>query len=73
MTCKADKVIQQQKHCLNYCYFVLTGSFHLLRMLMDEYMLLAVETKLNEDYENKIQENLDQYLKKGIRRFNRSQ
>ena len=40
------------------------GSFHLLRMLMDEYMLLAVETKLNEDYENKIQENLDRYLKK---------
>jgi hypothetical protein len=34
-------------------------------MLMDEYMLLAVETKLNEDYENKLQENLDKYLKKG--------
>lgn len=40
------------------------GSFHLLRMLMDEYMLLAIETKLNEDYENNIQENLDKCLKK---------
>lgn len=42
------------------------GSFHLLRMLMDEYMLLAIETKLNEDYENNIQENLDKCLKKGL-------
>ena len=34
-------------------------------MLMDEYMLLAIETKLNDNYEEKIQENLDKHLKDG--------
>ncbi|XP_046859371.1 DNA-binding protein RFX6-like [Xenia sp. Carnegie-2017] len=46
---------------LNYC--TTFGSFHLLRMLMDEYMFLAIETKLNEDLEKTIQENLDKNLK----------
>ena len=32
---------------------------------MDEYMLLAIETRFNEEFEEKIQQNLDSNLKEG--------
>ena len=32
-------------------------------------MLLAIETKLNDDYENKLQEDLDKHLKEGLQRI----
>ena len=45
--------------------FFRTGSFHLLRMLLDEYMLLVIETKFYNETEEKLQEMLDRHLKMG--------
>ncbi|NP_001189351.1 regulatory factor X6 L homeolog [Xenopus laevis] len=39
------------------------GSFHLIRMLLDEYILLAVETQFNNDKEQELQNLLDRYMK----------
>ncbi|KAM3931621.1 DNA-binding protein RFX6 [Leptodactylus fuscus] len=39
------------------------GSFHLIRMLLDEYILLAVETQFNNDKEQDLQNLLDKYMK----------
>ncbi|KAG9493448.1 hypothetical protein GDO78_001389 [Eleutherodactylus coqui] len=39
------------------------GSFHLIRMLLDEYILLAVETQFNNDKELDLQNLLDKYMK----------
>ncbi|KAK3707889.1 hypothetical protein QZH41_017286 [Actinostola sp. cb2023] len=41
------------------------GSFHLIRMLMDEYMLLIIETRFYNEMEEKLQELLDRHLKMG--------
>ena len=43
------------------------GSFHLIRMLLDEYMLLVIETKFYNETEEKLQEFLDRHLKMGER------
>ncbi|XP_013886328.1 DNA-binding protein RFX6 [Austrofundulus limnaeus] len=39
------------------------GSFHLIRMLLDEYVLLALETQFNNDKEQDLQNLLDRYMK----------
>ncbi|KAM8953733.1 DNA-binding protein RFX6 [Pelodytes ibericus] len=39
------------------------GSFHLIRMLLDEYILLAVETQFNNDKEQELQNLLDKYMR----------
>ncbi|XP_071323969.1 DNA-binding protein RFX6 [Trachinotus anak] len=39
------------------------GSFHLVRMLLDEYILLALETQFNNDKEQDLQNLLDKYMK----------
>ncbi|XP_031717554.1 DNA-binding protein RFX6 [Anarrhichthys ocellatus] len=39
------------------------GSFHLIRMLLDEYILLALETQFNNDKEQDLQNVLDKYMK----------
>ncbi|XP_024912584.1 DNA-binding protein RFX6 [Cynoglossus semilaevis] len=39
------------------------GSFHLIRMLLDEYILLALETQFNNDREQELQGLLDRYMK----------
>ncbi|NWH58344.1 RFX6 protein, partial [Geococcyx californianus] len=39
------------------------GSFHLIRMLLDEYILLAMETQFNNDKEQELQSLLDKYMK----------
>eukprot|EP00076_Gallus_gallus_P019603 XP_015140075.1 DNA-binding protein RFX6 isoform X1 [Gallus gallus] len=39
------------------------GSFHLIRMLLDEYILLAMETQFNNDKEQELQNLLDKYMK----------
>ena len=41
------------------------GSFHLIRMLLDEYMLLVIETRFYNEMEEKLQELLDRHLKMG--------
>ncbi|XP_019964727.2 DNA-binding protein RFX6 [Paralichthys olivaceus] len=38
------------------------GSFHLIRMLLDEYILLALETQFNNDKEQDLQNLLDKYM-----------
>uniref|UniRef100_A0A3B4WTZ9 DNA-binding protein RFX6 n=1 Tax=Seriola lalandi dorsalis TaxID=1841481 RepID=A0A3B4WTZ9_SERLL len=38
-------------------------SFHLIRMLLDEYILLALETQFNNDKEQDLQNLLDKYMK----------
>ncbi|KAJ7406709.1 regulatory factor X6 [Willisornis vidua] len=38
-------------------------SFHLIRMLLDEYILLAMETQFNNDKEQELQNLLDKYMK----------
>ena len=54
------------------CALALAGSFHLIRMLLDEYILLALETQFNNDKEQDLQNLLDKYMKNaGIRRRNR--
>ncbi|KAJ3607209.1 hypothetical protein NHX12_026722 [Muraenolepis orangiensis] len=44
----------------NACSF---GSFHLIRMLLDEYILLALETQFNNDKEQELQRVLDRYMR----------
>uniref|UniRef100_A0A096MHL5 DNA-binding protein RFX6 n=1 Tax=Poecilia formosa TaxID=48698 RepID=A0A096MHL5_POEFO len=39
------------------------GSFHLIRMLLDEYILLALETQFNNDKEQDLQNLLEKYMK----------
>ncbi|XP_029133760.2 DNA-binding protein RFX6 [Labrus bergylta] len=39
------------------------GSFHLIRMLLDEYILLALETQFNNDKEQALRNLLDKYMK----------
>ena len=39
------------------------GSFHLIRMFLDEYILLAMETQFNNDKEQELQNLLDKYMK----------
>uniref|UniRef100_H3A4H1 DNA-binding protein RFX6 n=1 Tax=Latimeria chalumnae TaxID=7897 RepID=H3A4H1_LATCH len=39
------------------------GSFHLIRMLLDEYILLAIETQFNNDKEQELQNLLEKYMK----------
>ncbi|XP_052020262.1 DNA-binding protein RFX6 [Apodemus sylvaticus] len=39
------------------------GSFHLIRMLLDEYILLAMETQFNNDKEQELQNLLDKHMK----------
>ena len=39
------------------------NGFFFVHECMCEYMLLAIEAKLNDDYEEKIQESLDKHLK----------
>ncbi|TTT30468.1 DNA-binding protein RFX6 [Bagarius yarrelli] len=39
------------------------GSFHLIRMLLDEYILLAIETQFNNDKEQELQKLLDKYMR----------
>ncbi|XP_001379614.1 DNA-binding protein RFX6 [Monodelphis domestica] len=39
------------------------GSFHLIRMLLDEYILLAMETQFNNDKEQELQNLLEKYMK----------
>ncbi|XP_041831244.1 DNA-binding protein RFX6 [Melanotaenia boesemani] len=38
------------------------GSFHLIRMLLDEYILLALETQFNRDKDQDLQNLLDKYM-----------
>ncbi len=40
-----------------------TGSFHLIRMLLDEYILLAIETQFNNDKEQDLQNLLEKYMR----------
>lgn len=42
------------------------GSFHLIRMLLDEYVLLAVETQLHVEKETEIQSLLEKHMKTGM-------
>lgn len=44
-------------------FLPLQGSFHLIRMLLDEYILLAMETQFNNDREQELQNLLDKYMK----------
>ncbi|KAM8846114.1 LOW QUALITY PROTEIN: DNA-binding protein RFX6 [Synchiropus picturatus] len=39
------------------------GSFHLIRMLLDEYILLALETQFNNHKEQELQNLLDKYMR----------
>ncbi|XP_026857477.2 DNA-binding protein RFX6 [Electrophorus electricus] len=39
------------------------GSFHLIRMLLDEYILLAIETQFSNDKEQELQNLLDKYMR----------
>ncbi|XP_077979193.1 DNA-binding protein RFX6-like [Glandiceps talaboti] len=39
------------------------GSFHLIRMLLDEYILLAVESQFNSDKDNELQNILEKHMK----------
>ncbi|XP_063078762.1 DNA-binding protein RFX6 [Engraulis encrasicolus] len=39
------------------------GSFHLIRMLLDEYILLSIETQFNNDKEQDLQNLLEKYMK----------
>ncbi|CAN0226767.1 unnamed protein product, partial [Lampetra planeri] len=41
------------------------GSFHLIRMLLDEYILLALETQFNNHKEQEQQSLLDKYTRNG--------
>lgn len=50
---------------LSYDFLSFSGSFHLIRMLLDEYMLLVIETKFYNETEEKLQEMLDRHLKMG--------
>nr|XP_006815685.1 PREDICTED: DNA-binding protein RFX6-like [Saccoglossus kowalevskii] len=39
------------------------GSFHLIRMLLDEYILLAVESQFNNEKDNELQNILEKHIK----------
>lgn len=52
-----------QGDMLCICVLTLAGSFHLIRMLLDEYILLALETQFNNDKEQDLQNLLDKYMK----------
>ncbi|KAK6190328.1 hypothetical protein SNE40_002223 [Patella caerulea] len=39
------------------------GSFHLVRMLLDEYVLLAIESQLHNEKEQELQSLLDKHMK----------
>ena len=41
------------------------GSFHLIRMLLDEYVLLAVESQLHSEKEQELQALLEKHTKAG--------
>jgi hypothetical protein len=43
-------------------FFIIPGSFHLIRMLLDEYILLAIETQFNNNKEQDLQNLLDKYM-----------
>lgn len=47
----------------SFVFLTMTGSFHLIRMLLDEYILLALETQFNNDKEQDLQNLLDKYMK----------
>ena len=47
-------------YLLSDCFL---GSFHLIRMLLDEYILLAIETQFNNDKEQDLQNLLEKYMK----------
>jgi regulatory factor X 6 len=47
----------------NEVSFFIPGSFHLIRMLLDEYILLAIETQFNNDKEQDLQNILDKYMR----------
>ena len=39
------------------------ASFHLIRMLLDEYILLAVESQFNVEKDNDLQNRLEKHMK----------
>ncbi|XP_072182085.1 DNA-binding protein RFX6-like [Diadema setosum] len=39
------------------------ASFHLIRMLLDEYILLAVESQFNSEKDNELQNRLEKHMK----------
>lgn len=43
----------------------ISGSFHLIRMLLDEYVLLAVESQLHVEKETEITNLLEKHMKPG--------
>ena len=47
------------------CSLYLSASFHLVRMLLDEYILLAVECQLHNEKDNEIQTLLEKHTKTG--------
>uniref|UniRef100_A0A673J7I5 DNA-binding protein RFX6 n=1 Tax=Sinocyclocheilus rhinocerous TaxID=307959 RepID=A0A673J7I5_9TELE len=46
-----------------FVLMLLTGSFHLIRMLLDEYVLLTIETQFNNDKEQDLQNLLEKYMR----------
>ena len=40
-----------------------SASFHLIRMLLDEYILLAVESQFNAEKDNDLQNRLEKHMK----------
>ena len=44
----------------------IAGSFHLIRMLLDEYVLLSVETTLHGERDTELQNKMDKHMKIGI-------
>lgn len=45
---------------------VIAGSFHLIRMLLDEYVLLAVETQIHVEKDAELQTLLEKHMKTGM-------
>ena len=45
------------------------ASFHLVRMLLDEYILLAIECQLHNEKDNEIQTLLEKHTKTGSSLF----
>lgn len=54
-----DKIMH---HLFTFLSFI-SGSFHLIRMLLDEYILLAMETQFHNNKEQELQNLLDKYMK----------
>jgi regulatory factor X 6 len=42
---------------------VFLGSFHLIRMMFDEYVFLVMETQQQQDTEQILQNNLKRFMK----------